>query len=226
MRRVLLAALVLMATMAYSPPASAAESRTWTSSDTFSETPVWLSVSIEERIVLGDAQTAMFASDQAVGFGIGVAASLHLDHHWSLGLLAAFDFPLGPDIAEAYAVVNADVSRLDTSFALRVQYDPLALWWMTLGVVLDVGLTLDSTTVKAGGEEADGTEVLGLVEALVQLTFFPHDAFELGLRGGYRYLLGDRVILDSAAAGRLHVPAGPYRGNGDGIVEVYEAIHF
>jgi hypothetical protein len=224
--RSILAAAVLVGCVASTSSAAAEESRTWGSTDTFSDTPVWWSVQLEERLVIGEAKTAMFTSSQAVGFGIGIAASLHLDHHWSLGLLAALDFPVGPDIATTYAAVNGAVSGLDTTLALRVQYDPLALSWMSLGLVVDVGLTLDSTTVKAGGDQADGFEALGAITAMAQLAFFPHDAFEVGLRGGYRYLIGDRVALDATEAARLHVPVGPYRGNGDGLVMLYEALHF
>ncbi|MDI7269333.1 MAG: hypothetical protein QME96_15190 [Myxococcota bacterium] len=221
--RVLVVALALMSAAS----ARAEESRTWSSADTFSATEPWWSLELEERLAVGSLQSDIFASSTAADFGIGLTAAYHLDHHWLLGVGTAFDFPLSVGTtASSYAAVDTAVPGFGTTLRARVGYLPLALWWMTLGLAVEAGVFIDSVTVESGGEEAGALAVLGAFSGEVQFSLFPHDAFEIGLRVGYRYLVGERAALGQADADRLHVPAGPYRGAGDMMVVIYEALHF
>ncbi len=225
MRRALAVAIVA-GLLAAPVVASAQETRAWTSEDTFSDTGVWWSLQLEERVAIGTLQTALFSSTSGINFGIGLAPVVHIDHHWFLGLTLAVDFPLTADIASTYSAVNASYSSVDFSVAARLGYTPLALSWMTLGLEAEIGLVIDSTTVKAGGDSADATAAVPGAGGYAHLSFYPHDAFEIGLRAGYRYLFTDRASLSQADADRIHVPAGPYRAGGDVVILLVQAVHF
>jgi len=218
--------LVLSIALARIAPAAAEESRTWTSDDTFSVTDPWWSLQLEERVAIGTLQTNMFSSTTGVNFGLGLDAIVNLDHHWFLGAGLAVDFPVGSSIAETLAAVDTAVSNIDTTIGLRLGYQPVALSWLTLGIIAELGFVVDSTTIRSGGSEASGIGILGAVGGSAQLALFPHDAFEIGIRAGYRHLLGDRATLARADADDLHVPPGPYRAADDLTIVLYEALHF
>jgi hypothetical protein len=227
MNRHVVAVVSVVALLVAVRPAHAEDTRSWTSPATYSGTSVWWGLQLEERFGIGGAESALYSSTGAVTAGIGLGAVLHLDHHWLVAAVFALDFSASaPDVAPAYAAVGTEVAPLDIDVVARLGYLPLALSWLTLGVVAEVGLVIDSTSVTSGGQEASGTALLGSVGGMVELGLFPHDAFEIGVRVGYRYLLGDRATLSQADADRLHVPRGPYRDLGDVAIMVYEALHF
>jgi len=222
-----LAAVLILVALLVAPPAAAEDARTWTSTDAYTSTEPWWDLQLEERIGIGNAQSAIFSSTGSVTVGVGVATALHVDHHWLFGAVLAFDFfAAPPTVTDAYASVDTTVTPLDTTLAVRIGYLPLALSWMTLGIVVEAGLLIDSTTVTSGGSDASGVAALGAFSGTVQLSFFPFDALELGVRAGYRYLVGERTTLATTDAASLHVPKGPFRQNGDVMVTIYEALHF
>jgi hypothetical protein len=222
-----IAAVLVAGMLALPGGATAEETRTWTSADTFSETETWWSVSLEERLTIGSAETSLFDSASAMTAGFGVMVLANLNHHWSVGGHFALDFQVSPSVTDAFAAVNTTYSNIDTTIAFEVGYQPLALAWMVLGVTVDLGVLIDSTSVESGGSSWQSlTAALGLIGGYANIGFFPVDAFEIGIRGGYRYLLGTRADVPSADADRMHIPAGPYRGLGDGVVTIYETLHF
>ena len=221
-----LAAVLLVGVLSDPGGVSAEETRTWTSGEAFSGTDLWWSLQLEERIAIGTLQTALFSSTSGINFGVGLMPAVHFDHHWYLGLALAVDFPMTGDIASTYTAVNASFSNIDAAFAVRLGYTPLALSWMTLGLEAEVGLVIDSTTVEAGGGSADALAAVPGAGGYAHLSFYPHDAFEIGLRAGYRYLFTDRASLSQADADRIHVPAGPYRAGGDIVILLTQVLHF
>lgn len=199
----------------------------WTSDDTFSATDPWWSLQLEERFLVGDLLTDIWETRTSLLFGLGLFGTLNIDHHWNIAGGVAFDFPIAlADMADAYAAVGTTLSFLDVSVIVRLGFQPLALSWLTLGAVVEAGGLIDSTSVASGGSEESVIGALFSVGGAAKVAFFPHDAFEIGLRAGYRYLVGKRPTLEQGDAERLRVPVGPYRGIGDVAVTLYQSLHF